>query len=123
MAMDLPFEGENGPSTRAGAVADRSVPTCGLEDKVVDVAARLGAADFCVVVEDRIVMGVLEGDALGDSSKIAAEAMRPGPSTFRPSIPKRELAHYMMGRDMDRTVITTLDGRLTGVVHLADLGH
>lgn len=121
MGMELPFEGELGPDERAGAVADRDVPTCGLDDRVEDVAGRLGSSDLCVVVEDGLVMGVLEGDALGDESKTAAEAMVPGPSTFRPPIPKDDLAHYLDEHDLDRTLITTLDGRLVGVVRRADL--
>lgn len=121
MGMDLPFEGESGPEERAGAAADRDVPTCGLGDKVGEVAGRLGSSDMCVVVEQGLVMGVLEGDALGDSSKTAAEAMAPGPSTFRPPVPKQELAQYLDDHDLDRTLITTLDGRLVGVVRRADL--
>lgn len=125
MAMDLPFEGELGPGTRAGAVADRKVPTCGLDDKVAEVADSLESSgdDLCVVVEDGYVMGVLEGDALSDRSQTAGEAMSPGPSTFRPSVPKDELAHYLHHHDLDRTLITTLDGRLIGAVHLHDLAH
>jgi len=40
MAMDLPFEGEKGPETRAGAVADRAIATCGLDDAIGEVAGR-----------------------------------------------------------------------------------
>ncbi len=123
MGMDLPFEGESGPEERAGAVADRDVPTCGLDEKVGEVAGRLGDAELCVVVEDGLVMGLLEGDALGDTSKTAAEAMSPGPSTFRPPVPKGELAHYLDDHELDRTLITTLDGRLVGIVRRQDLGH
>jgi CBS domain-containing protein len=118
MAMDLPFEGENGPELRAGAVADRDVPTCGLDDKVADVAG----PPLVVVVEDGYVLGVLEGDALTDPSKTAAEAMSPGPSTFRPPVPVDELAQYLVDHDLDHTLITTLDGRLVGLVSKADLG-
>ena len=119
MGMDLPFEGDLGPETRAGAIADRDVPTCGLDDKVGDVADRLEAAGhpLCIVVEDGYVMGLLAHEALSDRTKTAAEAMAPGPSTFRPPVPKEELAHYMDHHDLDRTLITTLDGRLVGVVH------
>lgn len=123
MGMDLPFEGESGPEERAGAAADRDVPTCGLEEKVADIAARMGDAELCVVIEDGYVMGLLEGDALTEESKTAADAMSPGPSTFRPAVPKTELAHYLVDNELDRTVVTTLDGRLIGVVHLTDLAH
>ena len=118
MAMDLPFEGENGPEMRVGAAAQRDVPTCGLGDKVADVAG----PPLVVVVEDGYVLGVLEGDALADPTKTAAEAMRPGPSTFRPPVPVDELAQYLVDHDLDHTLITTLDGRLVGTVSREDLG-
>jgi CBS domain-containing protein len=123
MAAGLPFEGENGPGTRAGAVTDAGVATCGLADTVADVARRLGDAALCVVVHDGLVMGLLEGDGFdGDRTRPAAEAMKPGPSTFRPSVPKEELAAYLDDHDLDRTLVTTLDGRLVGLVRRADLG-
>lgn len=114
--MDLPFEGTQGPETRSGAVADRDVPTCGLHDRVGDAPP-----GFCVVVEDGLVLGVLAGDAFSDASKTAAEVMSPGPSTFRPSVPKDELAGWLDDHDRDRTILTTLDGRLVGTVRRADL--
>lgn len=55
MAMDLPFEGEKGPETRAGAVADRAIATCGLDDAIGEVAGR---GEICVVVVDGVVMSV-----------------------------------------------------------------
>jgi hypothetical protein len=116
MAMDLPFEGDNGPETRAGAVADRHAPTCGLDDTVGEVAQGL-----CVVVHDGLVLCVLEGDAFADGAKTAAAAMSPGPSTFRPSIPKDELAGWLDDHDRDHTILTTLDGRLVGTVRREDL--
>jgi CBS domain-containing protein len=118
MAMDLPFEGENGPELRVGAAANRDVPTCGLDDKVGDVAA----ASLVVVVEDGYVLGVLEGEALADPTRTAAEAMSPGPSTFRPPVPVDEMAQYLVDHDLQRTLVTTLDGRLLGVVSREDLG-
>ncbi|HEX3621307.1 MAG TPA: CBS domain-containing protein [Acidimicrobiales bacterium] len=119
--MDLPVEGEKGPETRAGSLADRNVATCGLDERVADVSSRLAGARVCVVVRDGVVMGVLEGDSLAGGTLTAAEAMRRGPSTFRPSISPRELATYLGDHDMDHTVITTLDGRLVGTVSRADL--
>jgi CBS domain-containing protein len=125
MASDLPVEGEHGPETRAGAVADRAVATCGLGELLADVTGRLAGATLCVVVEDGLVMGLLEDDALAeagaDGTKTAAEAMRSGPSTFRPSVPRQELAAYLDYHDLGRAILSTLDGRLVGVVSRADL--
>lgn len=120
LAMGLPFQGTVAAAARAAAVADRDVATCGLDDDVAEVAARLGGAGLCVVVHDRVVLGVLEGDRLRRSGPAAA-AMKAGPSTFRPSVPKDELAAYLRDHEMDRTLLTTLDGRLVGAVRLADL--
>lgn len=103
LGMDLPFEGARGPETRAGAVARRDPPTCALDEVA-------GAGDFCVVVEGGIVLGVVRGGE-----------MKPGPSTFRPSVPREELAAYMDDHDLTRTLITTLDGRLVGTVFRHDL--
>ena len=90
LGMGLPFEGEKGLESRAGAV--------------VRDAAR------SVVVEDGIVLAeVVDGE------------VKPGPSTFRPSIPRDELASYLDGKDLDHALITTLDGRLVGVVRREDL--
>jgi CBS domain-containing protein len=125
MASDLPVEGEHRPETRAGAVADRAVATCGLGELMADVTGRLAGATLCVVVEDGLVMGLLEDDALADAgadgTKTAAEAMRSGPSTFRPSVPRQELAAYLDDHDLGRAILSTLDGRLVGVVSRADL--
>jgi CBS domain-containing protein len=118
LAMDLPFEGDKGPDTRAGAVADRATAACGLHDKVADIADRGGV---CVVVADGLVLGVLDTEALADRTRTAEEGMSPGPSTFRPSLPQDELATYLDEHDLDHTLITTLDGRLVGVVRREDL--
>lgn len=103
LGMGLPFEGDKDAETRAGPVARRDTPTCGLDE----VSA---TGEFCVVVEDGIVLGVVEEGE-----------MKPGPSTFRPSVPREELAAYMDEHDQRRTLITTLDGRLVGAVHREDL--
>jgi CBS domain-containing protein len=101
--MGLPFEGDQGPETRSGHVARPDPPTCDLDDVA-------GAGEFCVVVERGIVLAVVEDGE-----------MRPGPSTFRPSVPREELAAYMDDHDLSRTLITTLDGRLVGTVSRGDL--
>lgn len=102
LAMGLPYDGEEGPESRAGAVARPDTPTCSLDEAA--------GADGCVVVEAGVVLGVAEGGE-----------MKPGPSTFRPSVPREELANWLDEHDQRRTLITTLDGRLVGVVHRDDL--
>ena len=90
LGMGLPFEGEKGPETRAGAVVRGDVE--GVE------------------TEDGIVLAVVE-----DGKR------KPGPSTFRPSVPRDELASYLDEHDEDHALITTLDGRLVGQVRRDEL--
>lgn len=118
LASDLPFEGDKGPETRAGAVADRAPATCRLDDTIGDLDHTGGPI---VVVEQGLVLGIVAGDALADRTAKAADAMHPGPSTFRPSIPRNELASWLDDHDRDHTLLTTLDGRLVGLVRAEDL--
>ena len=120
LAMGLPSEGTNAAQQRAGDMARTDVPTCGLEEGLGAVRARVRAAgwDQCVVVsEERVVLGVLRAKALEDDQDCAvADAMRPGPSTFRPHVSLKEMATYMAEHDMESSLITTADGRLVGVL-------
>lgn len=52
----------------------------------------------------------------GDPSRTVEEAMRPGPSTFRPNVPISEMAHYMTEHDLISAPITTSDGKLVGLL-------
>jgi rhodanese-related sulfurtransferase len=90
LAAGLPTEGANAQLPRAGDVARRDVPTCGLAERLRDVRDRVTAAgwDTCVVETDAsVVMGLLRAGELEDRRDVAIEeAMRPGPSTFRPHV-------------------------------------
>jgi hypothetical protein len=108
---------------------------------VGDVIGRLDGWDLAVVVAGRaagggggaaadgaggIVLGVLSASRASDAdpSSPVGDAMATAPSTFRPSITRRELAEWMDGRhgaSSRRTLLTTLDGRLVGVVCREDL--
>ena len=105
---------------RAGDVARKDVPTCSLADRLGDVRerAKRDGWDVCVVVnEERIVLGLLRAKELaGDPNQTAEQAMRPGPSTFRPHVPIEEMAAYMVEHDLPSSPITTLEGRLVGVL-------
>jgi len=70
----------------------------------------------CVVVNgERVVLGLLRENELGgDPNQRIEQAMRPGPSTFRPFVPIEELAHYMAEHELPSAPITTSDGRLVG---------
>ena len=48
------------------------------------------------------------------------EVMRNGPTTFRPSEPVEKLAKRMRERGSNAVLVTTLDGRLVGLLYRAD---
>jgi CBS domain-containing protein len=120
LAAGGPIEGTSAGQPRAGDVARGDVPTCGLDERLGEVAARAHAAgwDACVVVnQERVVLGLLRAKELdGDPGSRIEAAMRPGPSTFRPHVPVAELAHYLVDHDTENAPITTSDGRLVGLL-------
>ena len=124
LAAGLPSEGTNAGRPRAGDIARRDVPTCRLEEHLGDVRERVRAAgwDACVVVnEEQIVFGLLRGPELErDASLRIEQAMRPGPSTFRPYVAIEKLAKLMADHGRESVPVTTSDGRLVGLVTRAD---
>lgn len=124
LAAGLPTEGENSQRPRAGTAARTDVPTCGLDERLGEVRARSRAAgwDAAVVVDEAgVVLGLLRAKELarGDELKVA-EAMRPGPSTFRPYVPIKEMADYMTEHDLENSPVTTSDGKLVGLLLRSD---
>lgn len=91
--------------------------TCALDERLVDVRARVGAAfDGCIVVDGGIAVGVLRAEAAdADPGTTALEAMTFGMSTVRPSEEIDELAHRMRHAGAERAIVTDADGRLLGV--------
>ena len=124
MAAGLPTQGTNVQRPRAGAVARRDVPTCRLDETLGPVRERVrtGGWNACVVVNaEGVVLGLLREKELGgDPDQRIEQAMRPGPSTFRPFVLVEELAHYMTEHDVPNAPITTSDGRLVGLITLED---
>ena len=124
MAAGLPTEGTNAQRPRAGGVARRDAPTCGLDERLGDVRERVQAAgwDACVVVNDeRVVLGLLRAAELGrDPALRIEEAMRPGPSTYRPYVAIDKVAKVMKEHSQANVPVTTSDGRLVGLLLLSD---
>ncbi|TMF37651.1 MAG: CBS domain-containing protein [Chloroflexi bacterium] len=124
MAAGLATEGENAARPRAGTVARTDVPICGVDDRLGDVRERTQAAGWDVAVvtnASRVVVGMLRAQELaGDADVLVERAMRPGPSTFRPYVPIKEMADYMSEHKLDSSPITTSDGSLAGVLFRAD---
>ncbi|HSP10696.1 MAG TPA: CBS domain-containing protein [Candidatus Dormibacteraeota bacterium] len=124
LAAGLPTEGDNSQRPRASTAARKDVPTCRTDERLGEVRARSGAAgwDAAVVVDERdVVLGLLRAKELarGDDLRVA-EAMRPGPSTFRPYVPIKEMADYMTGHDLESAPVTTSDGKLVGLLLRSD---
>jgi CBS domain-containing protein len=124
LAAGLPSEGTNAERPRAGDVARKDVPTCRLDERLGDVRDRVREAgwDACVVVnEERVVFGLLRSQELEAIPDLRIEeAMRPGPSTFRPFVSIEEMAAFMIEHDLDSSPLTTSDGRLVGLLRRED---
>src|SRR5919197_3977615 len=124
LAAGLPTEGSNAQRPRAGDVARGDVPTCGLNDRLGEVAERVRAAGWeaCVVVNaERVVLGLLRAKQLnGDPGLRIEQAMRPGSSTFRPHVSIVEMAQLMADHDLESSLVTTSDGRLVGLLLRGD---
>jgi predicted transcriptional regulator len=78
--------------------------------------------DACVVVnEERIVFGLLRAQELeGDPDARIETVMRPGPSTFRPHVGILKMAEFLVDHDVTGSPITTLEGRLVGLLRRED---
>src|SRR6516164_5907840 len=100
LAAGLPTEGTNAKKPRVGAIARKDVPTGHLGERLSDVRDRAHRAgwDSAVVVNDeRVVFGLLRAKELaGDGEQLMSQAMRPGPSTFRPYVMAEEMAKIMV---------------------------
>lgn len=103
-----------------GDIARRDVPTCRPDETVGAVRERVDAAgwDRCVVVsEGGVVLGMLSGPRLGADVRLRADlVMEPGPSTFRVSLPVREMRDYMREKNVQNVLVTTGDGVLVGAL-------
>ena len=120
-----PREGKAVDEIWIGDVADAEVPTCGLTERIGGVRSRVRAAgsETCVVVNsERVVLGLLRKSELDGDPEVTAEAvMRPGPKTFRPSVTLQELLKSMRDNNIQtNSLVTTLEGRLLGVISRAD---
>src|SRR5216684_2230074 len=125
MAAGLPTEGTNARRKRAGDLARKDTPTCGLQERLSEVRDRvrgLGRDAVVVVNEERVVLGLLRSKELNlDGDQSIAQTMRPGPSTSRPFVSAEEMAHFMVEHKLESSPITTSDGRLVGLLLQEDV--
>ena len=74
-----------------------------------------------MVNHERVVLGLLRAKELdADPGLRVEQAMRPGPSTFRPFVAIEEMASFMIDHDVPNAPVTTSDGRLVGLLRRED---
>ena len=77
----------------------------------------LGWDAVVVVNTERVVFGLLRSKELDKDPELRVEqAMRSGPSTFRPYVSIKEMAGYMAEHKLESSPVTTSDGRLVGLL-------
>ncbi len=120
LANGWPSEGSEAPDTWALQAAHTGVPVCHIGDTVGAVRQRVQAAgwDTCVVVDrQRVVLGLLRGDALQAGAETSVEAeMELGPRTFRLNASQESITEYLQRHQTDRVLVTDADGKLVGMV-------
>ena len=101
------------------------VVTCRIGARLEEVGELVSGGDpnFCVVVDDeRIVAGVLRGNAFGkDPESRVEDVMELGPRTIRPSEPVEKLLAKRSSQGVKSWIVTTAHGELLGVVARRDL--
>ena len=124
LAAGLPTDGENSTSSRAGDTARVDVPICRLDERLGEVRDRVRGAGWeaaVVVDEKRVVLGLLRAKELAlDPGASIEDVMRPGPSTFRPYVPIKEMADYMVEHKLESAPVTRSDGTLVGLLMSKD---
>jgi len=126
LANGLPVEGTEARAPGVGDLADMDVPTCKRNERVGEVRARVRKEgwDLCVVVNDQlVVLGLLSANDLekADQSWTAEEAMERDPKTYRLDAPIEDAAAWMRANYKDSVLVTTTDGKLFGLLRLADI--
>jgi CBS domain-containing protein len=124
LAAGLPTDGENSKCPRAGEASRKDVVICDPKERLGDVGNRVrqSGLEVAVVVDaERIVLGLLRSKQLAMDGDLAVDqAMRPGPSTFRPYVSMKEMADYLVEHSLDSAPITTSDGKLVGILLKSD---
>ncbi len=120
LAMGLPSEGSRSQAERVVAHA-RPATTC-TPDCPMGQAPPPGPGGVVVVVDaDGVVLGSIHGDRRGASTAPVSDVMSPGPATVRPSMTVDELARSMRRSGETHVLVSTLHGKLLGVVTREDI--
>lgn len=120
LGYDLPSEGELAGELRIGAIAHRDTPTCRLGQRVGDLHL---PDDLCVVVNEQgVILGDLRARAMRAAPDTPVEdVMDPGPSTYRPNVSAKEMAHHLLESGASRVLVADGDGRLIGWISRDDV--
>lgn len=123
LADGLPAEGQRRPEQRVSSIADPDVPLVPGGATIAEAAAIVGDAEVGIVVNDeRVVLGVLRRETFGLPGDLpVADALQPGPSTFRPSMTIAELVTYFEDSDERRAIVSTLGGHWIGLIRREDV--
>ncbi len=124
-AAGLPREGRLADVPRTGDVARRDDVTCGVTDRISEVANRVREAgqEACIVTtEGAVVLGRVRFDRLnGDSQGLVEEVMESGPTTTRSDTMLDSILERLNARHVDSILVATSDGRLVGTLYRSDI--
>lgn len=124
-AAALPIAGHLAEELTIGALARRDVTTCHLGDPVEGILERMGREAYaaCFVLNDEgVLLGrIYRSDLRAGRGPTAADAMRPGPSTYRPDMTAGDMLARMREHNLHTAPVTTSDGKLVGLVRRGDL--
>jgi Mg/Co/Ni transporter MgtE len=125
LARGLPVDGDQESVRRVKDVVRNDAVRARLDEPVGQVRGRVEQSPYgfaLVVAEDGTLLGRLRKHALeGDPETTNEQVMEPGPSTVRLDTDVRELAERLRQSHLRTAVATDPEGRLAGVVRLADL--
>jgi hypothetical protein len=94
-----------------------NIATCRPDERVDNVAARVGDVDLCVVVLDAgIVNGIVRRSHFADANNARiADVMELGPATIRASEEMDAVDARLTRAERHEILVTTPEGRLLGV--------
>ncbi len=120
LSNGLPSEGELAGELRIGMIAHRDTPTCHPGQRIGDLHV---PDDLCVVLNDQgVILGDLRARALRAAPDTPVEdVMDPGPSTYRPNVSAREMAHHLLDSGARRVLVADADGHLLGWISRDDV--
>jgi Mg/Co/Ni transporter MgtE len=126
LANGLPCEGKlAGETYRPVELARKDIPTCRLDERIGEVVDRVRAAgwDACAVLNpERVVLGLLSGDAFqADRTASAEQVMDCAPRTYRMNASLERIAGYFQKHRPVGVLVTMADGRLIGMIKPEDI--